>query len=96
MFRCTVCGLALPGYNRAIGSRRGAWIRMGMSGPCRASRNNAYTAPGNRDRSAAAFASDTHREEIATLDVLSTGRVEFGFGRGSIPSHFTGFGSSAG
>ena len=31
-------------------------------------------------------------EEIASLDVLSNGRVEFGIGRGSIPSHFTGFG----
>lgn len=31
-------------------------------------------------------------EEIATLDILSNGRVEFGIGRGSIPSHFTGFG----
>jgi alkanesulfonate monooxygenase SsuD/methylene tetrahydromethanopterin reductase-like flavin-dependent oxidoreductase (luciferase family) len=30
-------------------------------------------------------------EEIATLDVLSNGRVEFGIGRGAIPAHFTGF-----
>jgi alkanesulfonate monooxygenase SsuD/methylene tetrahydromethanopterin reductase-like flavin-dependent oxidoreductase (luciferase family) len=33
-------------------------------------------------------------EEIATLDVLSSGRVEFGIGRGSLPTHFTGFGIS--
>jgi alkanesulfonate monooxygenase SsuD/methylene tetrahydromethanopterin reductase-like flavin-dependent oxidoreductase (luciferase family) len=31
-------------------------------------------------------------EEIATLDVLSGGRVEFGVGRGSQPRHFAGFG----
>lgn len=31
-------------------------------------------------------------EEIATLDVMSNGRVEFGIGRGSIPTHFSGFG----
>ncbi len=31
-------------------------------------------------------------EEIATLDVISNGRVEFGIGRGSIPAHFSGFG----
>jgi natural product biosynthesis luciferase-like monooxygenase protein len=33
-------------------------------------------------------------EEIATLDVLSNGRVEFGIGRGSLPEHFSGFGIS--
>src|SRR3712207_2659222 len=31
-------------------------------------------------------------EEIATLDVISDGRVEFGVGRGSQPRHFAGFG----
>jgi natural product biosynthesis luciferase-like monooxygenase protein len=31
-------------------------------------------------------------EEIATLDVISNGRVEFGIGRGTVPSHFKGFG----
>jgi alkanesulfonate monooxygenase SsuD/methylene tetrahydromethanopterin reductase-like flavin-dependent oxidoreductase (luciferase family) len=31
-------------------------------------------------------------EEIATLDVISDGRVEFGIGRGAIPKHFAGFG----
>jgi alkanesulfonate monooxygenase SsuD/methylene tetrahydromethanopterin reductase-like flavin-dependent oxidoreductase (luciferase family) len=31
-------------------------------------------------------------EEIATLDVLSGGRVELGVGRGSNPTHFAGFG----
>ena len=31
-------------------------------------------------------------EELATLDVLSEGRVEFGFGRGSVPAHFARFG----
>jgi alkanesulfonate monooxygenase SsuD/methylene tetrahydromethanopterin reductase-like flavin-dependent oxidoreductase (luciferase family) len=31
-------------------------------------------------------------EEIATLDVLSNGRVEFGVGRGAIAAHFSGFG----
>ncbi|MGH7932908.1 MAG: LLM class flavin-dependent oxidoreductase, partial [Candidatus Binataceae bacterium] len=31
-------------------------------------------------------------EEIATLDVISNGRVEFGIGRGSLPTHFAGFG----
>src|SRR5712692_11493006 len=33
-------------------------------------------------------------EEIASLDVLSNGRVEFGVGRGAVPSHFRGFGVS--
>jgi alkanesulfonate monooxygenase SsuD/methylene tetrahydromethanopterin reductase-like flavin-dependent oxidoreductase (luciferase family) len=31
-------------------------------------------------------------EEVATLDVLSNGRAEFGIGRGAIPAHFAGFG----
>ena len=31
-------------------------------------------------------------EEVATLDTLSNGRVEFGIGRGVFPSHFAGFG----
>lgn len=31
-------------------------------------------------------------EELATLDVLSGGRVEFGFGRGAVPAHFERFG----
>jgi alkanesulfonate monooxygenase SsuD/methylene tetrahydromethanopterin reductase-like flavin-dependent oxidoreductase (luciferase family) len=35
-------------------------------------------------------------EEIATLDVLSNGRVEFGIGRGAIPAHFSGFGIAQG
>jgi alkanesulfonate monooxygenase SsuD/methylene tetrahydromethanopterin reductase-like flavin-dependent oxidoreductase (luciferase family) len=30
-------------------------------------------------------------EEIATLDVISNGRVEFGIGRGGVPKHFKGF-----
>jgi alkanesulfonate monooxygenase SsuD/methylene tetrahydromethanopterin reductase-like flavin-dependent oxidoreductase (luciferase family) len=30
-------------------------------------------------------------EELATLDVLSQGRVEFGVGRGGNPAHFAGF-----
>ena len=33
-------------------------------------------------------------EELATLDVLSGGRVECGVGRGSNPVHFEGFGAS--
>ncbi|HVN88616.1 MAG TPA: LLM class flavin-dependent oxidoreductase [Candidatus Binataceae bacterium] len=35
-------------------------------------------------------------EEIATLDVMSNGRVEFGVGRGAIPAHFRGFGVNQG
>ena len=31
-------------------------------------------------------------EEIATLDVISNGRVEFGIGRGAVPNHFRAFG----
>ena len=31
-------------------------------------------------------------EEVATLDVLSNGRAIFGVGRGSMPSHFQGYG----
>ena len=31
-------------------------------------------------------------EEVATLDVLSNGRAIFGVGRGSMPSHYQGFG----
>ena len=30
-------------------------------------------------------------EDIATLDLLSNGRVEFGVGRGAVPAHFQGF-----
>ena len=30
-------------------------------------------------------------EDIATLDVLSNGRAEFGIGRGAMPTHFEGF-----
>lgn len=33
-------------------------------------------------------------EELSSLDVISNGRVEFGFGRGAMPSHFEGFGAS--
>src|SRR5262245_25441104 len=32
VFRFAVSGSALPGYNRAIGPCRGAWIRVGMAG----------------------------------------------------------------
>ena len=31
-------------------------------------------------------------EDVATLDIISNGRAEFGVGRGSIPTHFQGFG----
>ena len=31
-------------------------------------------------------------EEVATLDVLSNGRAIFGVGRGSMPTHFEGYG----
>jgi alkanesulfonate monooxygenase SsuD/methylene tetrahydromethanopterin reductase-like flavin-dependent oxidoreductase (luciferase family) len=67
----------LRGTAVVLGSGRGTYQNFTAG-------HSGYIAP--------AFSPDRVTEEVATFDVLSNGRVEFGIGRGAIPARFSGFG----